>query len=875
MSDAMTSPQSLSHHTPMMQQYLRIKAQHPDILLFYRMGDFYELFYDDAKRAASLLDISLTKRGASAGEPIPMAGVPYHAVENYLARLVQLGESVAICEQIGDPATSKGPVEREVVRIVTPGTVTDEALVPAQRDNILAAVRSAGSATQPSYGIAAVELGQGSFQLIEVSDEAALRAELARLQPAELLYAEGAASAFIELIEAHSKACRRRPEWEFDRATANQQLTQQFAVDHLDGFGVGHLSAAICAAGAVLAYLKTTQRSALPHLQPPQLLRPQDALILDATTRRNLELTESLSGAPTSLLEVLDQTVSSMGGRQFKRWLQRPIRAVEQLRARYRAVAACQIDTRYEQLQQSLRHIADLERISARIALGSARPRDLARLRDSLAILPELLDQLSDEALQPWAQRCPDLSAVVTLLERAIISQPPVLIRDGGVIASGYDTELDEWRDLANGAQAYLQQLEQRERERTGITSLKVGYNKVHGFYIEASRNAAGQIPADYQRRQTLKNVERYVIAELKEHEEKVLSSQSRALAREKWLYEQLLQALQEYVGDLQSCASAIAEIDVLQAFAMLASNHQYCEPELVEAPGIELLQARHPVLEQLQQVPFIPNDLQLDPSQHLVLITGPNMGGKSTYMRQTALLAILAHIGCFVPAQRAVFGPIDRIFTRIGAADDLASGRSTFMVEMTEAANILHNATAHSLVLMDEIGRGTSTFDGMSIAWACAHALAEHNRALTLFATHYFELTELAELLPGVRNLHVTATEHGEHITFLHQLAPGPASRSFGLQVARLAGLPKPVLALAQAQLARLETSTNESTAAPNNRTQAAVQSNITATTAADIEKNKRAQALLQQVQQLSVDELTPKQALDILYQLQQQSRA
>ena len=846
--------QALSAHTPMMQQYLGLKSQHPDILLFYRMGDFYELFYDDAKKAAALLDISLTKRGQSAGTPIPMAGVPYHAVEGYLARLVQLGESVAICEQVGDPATSKGPVERKVVRIVTPGTVTDEALLNERQDNLLCAVTQ----LRGLYGLAQLDISSGRFLLNQVDNSDDLLALLQRLNPAELLYPEELQD--IALLEKR-KGARRRPVWEFELATAKRLLCQQFATKDLLSFGVDDAPVALMAAGCVMQYVKDTQRAALPHIRSIALERSQDNIILDAATRRNLELTQNLSGNyDNTLASVLDQCQTAMGSRLLKRWIHAPLRAQAQINARLDAVA--ELTAEYLQLQPLLKQIGDIERIIARLALRSARPRDFARLRQALMQLPELapeLCSLQSPLLKQIASAAQPLPDYCQLLQQAIVEVPPVLIRDGGVIAAGYHKELDEWRALADGATDYLQQLEQRERERTGIASLKVGYNKVHGFYIETGRSADTRVPADYIRRQTLKNNERYIIPELKEHEDKVLGSQSKALALEKQLFDQLFDLTAPYLAQLQQLAQALSELDVLCNFAERAESLQYCRPQLSSQTGISLQQARHPVVEQVLTEPFIANPLQLNANRRMLMITGPNMGGKSTYMRQTALIVLMAHIGCFVPAQSAVIGPVDRIFTRIGASDDLASGRSTFMVEMTETATILHHATAHSLVLMDEIGRGTSTYDGLSLAWACADYLATKIQAQTLFATHYFELTELADSLPGLANVHLDAVEHGDDIVFMHHVQDGAASKSFGLQVAQLAGVPKPVILSARQKLASLE---QHSAATPKAENTLPPQLSLLSTE----------HPVVEQLRDINPDDLTARQALDLLYQLKQQ---
>ncbi|KFZ31755.1 DNA mismatch repair protein MutS [Pseudidiomarina salinarum] len=849
MSDATNKLADLSSHTPMMQQYMRIKSEHADTLLFYRMGDFYELFFDDARRAAELLDISLTQRGASNGKPIPMAGVPYHAAEGYLARLLQLGESVAICEQIGDPATSKGPVERQVVRILTPGTVTDEALLSAN-ENLLIAV-----APGDTFGIASLDMASGRFSVLECGNETELQTELQRLQPAEILHPD---TWQWNTGWVTCDCVRRRPDWEFEHDSAVQLLQRQFGVQHLDGFGVSHLPQALGAAGAILNYVRSTQRAALPHINAIVAEANEEAVQLDAATRRNLELVKSLSGAPTALFDILNETATAMGGRLLHRWLQRPLRDHQQIAQRYDAVAALQ-QLDLPLLRQLLRQVGDLERILTRVGLRSARPRDLARLRTAFGILPNLHTALNSPALQSWTARIGRFPALAELLQQAIIEQPPMLIRDGGVIADGYDTELDEQRRLAAGATDFLQQIERRERQRTGINTLKVGFNRVHGYYIETSRAAAHLVPADYQRRQTLKNAERYIIAELKTYEDQVLQSQSRALAREKWLYGQLLDRLSEQLSELQQTAVALSEIDVLRSFAGQAQSHDYQRPQLSKTEGIYLTGARHPVIERLQSEPFIANDLELQPDRRLLLITGPNMGGKSTYMRQTALLAVMAHCGSFVPATSATFGPLDRIFTRIGASDDLASGRSTFMVEMTEAANILHNATPQSLVLMDEIGRGTSTYDGLALAWACAEALLETNRALTLFATHYFELTQSIGSHAGCANVHVNAVEHGDTIVFQHQVLEGAASRSFGVQVAQLAGLPESVLDAARRHLQLLE------------RSDRAEHSPAAEAVAPQPPVSPAPHPLATELSKLNLNELTPLAALQLLHQWQQ----
>jgi DNA mismatch repair protein MutS len=845
----------------MMQQYLGLKAENPDILLFYRMGDFYELFYDDAKKASALLDISLTKRGQSAGSPIPMAGVPHHAMENYLARLVQLGESVAICEQVGDPATSKGPVERKVVRIVTPGTVTDEALLNERQDNLLAALYQ----QKNQFGLAYLDLTSGRFLLTQVTQLDDLYGVLQRLNPAELLYSED-----HQLPDTiiKSKGARRRPLWEFDLTSSERALCQQFGTRDLQSFGVNDAPVALMAAGCLMQYVKDTQRSALPHLRSIALERSQDHIVLDAATRRNLELTQRLNGQfEQTLASVLDQCQTAMGSRLLKRWIHAPLRDQAVVGQRHLAVA--ELQQHWLELQPQLKQIGDIERIVARLALRSARPRDFARLRQALQQLPALqqaLSPLQAQLLTQIRQQCQPIPELCSLLERAIIEAPPVLIRDGGVIADGYSEALDQWRALATGATDYLEQLEQRENARTGIASLKVGFNKVAGYFIETGRAAADAVPADYIRRQTLKNNERYIIPELKEYEDKVLGSQSKALALEKQLYEQLFDLTAPYLPDLQQLAAQLSELDVLSNFAERAITLNYQQPQLVTTTGISIEAGRHPVVETVSSEPFIANPLSMHDKRRMLLVTGPNMGGKSTYMRQTALIVLMAYIGSFVPAAAATLGPIDRIFTRIGASDDLASGRSTFMVEMTETATILHHATAQSLVLMDEIGRGTSTYDGLSLAWACADYLATRLKALTLFATHYFELTELATLLPGVVNIHLDAVEHDEHIVFMHQVQDGAASKSYGLQVAQLAGVPKKVIEQAKQKLAQLEQSTTSLPASSGQQT--AAQQPLQQSLLLEAAEHP----LLEQLRQLAIDDLTPRQALELLYQFKRQ---
>jgi DNA mismatch repair protein MutS len=791
-----------SEHSPVMQQYLRIKAQYPDVLLFYRMGDFYELFFDDARKAARLLDITLTARGQSGGAPIPMAGVPVHTVDGYLARAVRKGESVAICEQMGDPAKAKGPVERQVVRVVTPGTITDEALLEERRSTLLAALARNGE----RFGLAWLELSSGRFTVLEDEGADALAAEFERLRPAELLIADGDATSEQPL----QTAIRPRPPWHFDAESSTRALCEQFGVRDLAGFGLTAMPLATGAAGCLLQYVRDTQKSALPHLRGLRREDRSDALLIDAATRRNLELDSSLSGRPEStLLGVIDRTATAMGGRELRRWLSRPLRERTERELRLQAIETLLDTGHHAPLHALLRRVGDVERILARVALRSARPRELAQLRNALASLPELgaqlvgLDSPLIARLSALAGTHPTTHA---LLERALVETPPALLREGGVIASGFDAELDELRQISERSDEALLALEERERERSGLPNLRLGYNRVQGYYIEVHRSQADQVPTDWTRRQTIRNAERYVTAELKDFEDRVLGARDRALARERALYETLLDQLVAVLPALQASAAALATLDVLANLAERALALRWVQPRLVEEARIEIRGGRHPVVERYLDSPFVPNDLELHEGRRALVITGPNMGGKSTYMRQNALIVILAGIGSFVPAEAATIGPVDRMFSRIGAADDLAGGRSTFMVEMTEAANILNNATAQSLVLMDEIGRGTSTYDGLSLAWACARELVRGLGSFTLFATHYFELTSLADELAGCANVHLDAIEHGEELVFLHAVREGPANRSFGLQVARLAGVPADVLSEARRYLAGLE---------------------------------------------------------------------
>lgn len=855
----MTLESNLSSFTPMMQQYLKIKAEHPDILLFYRMGDFYELFFDDAKRASQLLDISLTKRGKTDGDPIPMAGVPYHAVEGYLAKLVQLGESVAICEQIGDPATSKGPVERKIVRIVTPGTISDEALLQERQDNLIACVYY----EKKIFGLATLDMTSGRFQISEHPNEIALTTELQRIMPVEILYPED--FAYIRLLEPY-KGLRRRPTWEFELVTAIKLLTKQFGTQDLKGFGVDKAIVALCAAGCLLQYAKETQRTALPHINAISLSQERDFIVIDVASRRNLELTQNLAGGTeNTLASVLDYCSTPMGSRLLKRWIHQPLRHKKTLLNRQNAVKNLIQQERYSDFKPMLQQIGDMERILARIALRSARPRDLTRLRQALGQLPQIIQLLQQhnqhQQFDMLLSKLQDFSELFALLTRAIIETPPLLIRDGGVIAPGYHQELDEWRELATGATQYLENLEIRERQQTGIDTLKIGYNAVHGYYIQISRGQAERAPTHYIRRQTLKNAERFIIPELKDYEDKVLKAKGAALALEKQLYDELFDLLLPHLSALQSTSLALAELDVLANLAERAETLNYVAPTFSEQTLISIEAGRHPVVETVLQDPFIANPLDLNQKRHLLIITGPNMGGKSTYMRQTALITLMAYIGSFVPAQQAVIGPIDRIFTRIGASDDLASGRSTFMVEMSEMANILHQASPQSLVLIDEIGRGTSTYDGLSLAWACAEWLATQLKSLTLFATHYFELTSLPQQLPGCINIHLDAKEHNDTIAFMHSVQEGAANKSYGIAVAQLAGVPRPVIQLAKQKLKQLEKLSLQNSQINDYQTELDFNP--------EPEFDANSEAILQQLAQIDPDDLTPKQALTMLYQL------
>jgi DNA mismatch repair protein MutS len=851
---------SKAQHTPMMQQYLSIKAEHPNDIIFYRMGDFYELFFDDAKQASQLLDITLTARGKASGNPIPMCGVPYHAAEGYLAKLVKQGLSVAICEQVGDPETSKGPVERKVMRVLTPGTLTDEALLDDSSDSLLAAIHQQAD----RFGIATLDMSSGQFNILEVEDQGELHSELQRLHPVEVLISEQ--MDVIDFIEKRA-GIRRRGPWEFDLDSAQRLLSKQFSIHNLAGFGCDHLPIGIAAAGCLLQYAKDTQRTELPHIKTLNAEHRDEAVLLDAASRRNLELDTNLSGGvENTLFEVLNTTATAMASRLLRRWLNRPLQNLNTLKSRQQSIAQLQNNFLHENLHGHLKHIGDMERILTRVALRSARPRDLTRLLDSLSVLPQIASCLEEchsshlQVLKNAAQPMPEL---VGLLLNAIKENPPMMIRDGGVIASGYDAELDELRALNTNAGEFLLAMEERERQATGIATLKVGYNRVHGYYIEISRGQSDKAPVEYIRRQTLKNAERFITPELKIFEDKALGAKSRALSREKHLYEELLETLNKDLIALQHCAAAIAQIDVLATLAERAYSLNFCQPTLKVAPGIDIQGGRHPVVEQVLSDPFVANQLVMHEHRKMLIITGPNMGGKSTYMRQAALIVLLAQVGSFVPATSANIGMIDRLYTRIGSSDDLAGGRSTFMVEMTETANILHNATARSLVLMDEVGRGTSTFDGLSLAWACAVHLAVSVKAFTLFATHYFELTRLPKKISSAINVHLDAKEHGDSIVFLHSVQEGPASKSYGIQVAKLAGVPNSVLEIAYQELARLEESNPENVNYTEDppKVLAPLQNELLLTpTNSELQKH---------LAKIEPDELSPKQALDLIYEL------
>ena len=843
----------------MMQQYLRIKADYPNTLLFYRMGDFYELFFDDARKASALLDIALTKRGQSAGEPIPMCGLPYHAVDNYLGKIVRAGESVAICEQIGDPATSKGPVERAVKRVVTPGTLTEESLLQDRHENLLCCI----FAQKSDWGMAAIEISTGRFTASQLESNELLNSEIARLNPAEIIYCEDQR---LPLDNRNLERAHAMPPWYFEFETTTRLLCEQYKTRDLQGFGLGDYPLAVCAAGCLLQYIQDTLKTDIPHIQAIRTDQITDVLLIDASSRRNLELTQSMSAESNShnLFNIINHCSTAMGHRELSRWLQKPLRDQDLVRQRHHAVG-CLLDNRFfETINETMQSVGDIERILARIALLSARPRDLSTLCSTLHLLPELhqtMASLDSPLLSQLLEQISTHPQIVDLLQSAIIDEPPVLIRDGGVIKTGFDTELDELRELSSNADQFLIDLEKQEQQKTGINTLKVAYNRVHGFYIEVSKSQSDAVPVEYIRRQTLKGVERYITPELKAFEDKVLSARERSLSREKYLYDNLLRQFDNQLHSLQQTANALAQLDVLLGFADCADNLNWSAPELTATRCLDIRGGRHPVVEQVLQQPFTPNDTLFDGGRTMLLITGPNMGGKSTYMRQTALIVILAYMGSYVPAEQARIGPVDQIFTRIGASDDLSSGRSTFMVEMTEAANILNNGTANSLVLMDEIGRGTSTFDGLALAWACADHLVQKSQAFTLFATHYFELTHLPEQYDNIVNVHLDAVEHGDDIIFMHRVKPGPANQSYGLQVAKLAGIPAQTIALARKKLRQLERQSLDS----------GPQIDLFNTVE---DEPPASHPLVDQLLSINPDELSPKAALEALYELQELAR-
>lgn len=864
-------------HTPMMEQYLKIKAEHPNRLVFYRMGDFYELFYEDAKKAAELLEITLTARGKSGGNAIPMAGIPHHSAEGYLARLAKLGESVAICEQVGDPANSKGPVERKVVRVITPGTIVEEALLEDRSDNLIVAL----AIGKQEFGLAFLDVSSGRFETTKIDTETQLLSELERLKPAELLVADELETLPAALCQ--SPALVRYPAWHFEWQSARDRLLQHFGTQDLVAFGCDTLPICVAACGAILHYAQGMLQDALKHIHSLQTYHLSDTLTLDAISRRNLEIDTNLSGGSHATLAwILDQTSTAMGSRLLKRWLNQPLRNRTTLNLRLDAIEELQHSQQFDTFSDHLKPIGDIERILSRVALLSARPRDLLQLGRALEQLPALqatLKNFQATRLLELGQQISEFPEIASQLNKAIEDNPPMLIRDGGAIKPGYDPELDELRSLKQKAGDFLLELEAREKAKTGINSLKVGFNKVHGYYIEVSKLQSEQVPAEYIRRQTLKGQERYITPELKTFEDKILSAGEKSLAREKWLYQQLLDTLNQQRTALQICAARLAELDVLVNFAHQAQSLNLCRPILSTESGISIQAGRHLTVEALSEKPFIANDTVFNDNRRLQIVTGPNMGGKSTYMRQTALIVLMAHIGCFVPAEAAVIGPVDRIFTRIGASDDLTSGRSTFMVEMTETANILHHATQDSLILMDEIGRGTSTFDGLALAWAIAEQMAHKIQGFCLFATHYFELTSLSEQFHNTINLHLDAIEHQDKIIFLHQIQEGPASQSYGLQVAALAGVPASVIKRAKTHLQQLET---QSVHSKHHCEEPVQQYDLFQTSQMDqvandpplerLEQLERLESTIENIETIDLDDLTAKQALDFLYDLKQQ---
>jgi DNA mismatch repair protein MutS len=845
-------------YTPMMQQYMRIKAQHPNELLFYRMGDFYELFFEDAQKASDLLDITLTARGKKEGNPIPMCGVPHHSADNYLSKLIKNGVSVAICEQVGDPQTTKGPVERKVMRVLTPGTVTDEALLDEKSENLLVSVAQ----RDETFGIASLDICSGSFQINEVCSKDIFLSEIERLSPKEIIISDcfSASKMLDPNICVNHKSL-----WEFDLDVAEKTLNSHFGTHDLTAFGCDDMKLGISAAGCLLKYALDTQRNDLSHIQKITTETQSDKVILDPASRKNLEIDQNLNGGTrNTLYEVMNTTATSMGARLLRRMLNQPSQDINALTKTQNSIESLHKELIYRSVHESLKNVGDMERILTRVALRSARPRDLTRLAISIDQLPLIQNNLSTcndehiDTLKNAAQPFPNLSA---LLQKAIIENPPMTIREGGVIADGYDNELDELRALNSNAGQYLIDMENEEKEKTGISTLKVGYNRVHGYYIEISKGQSTQAPIEYIRRQTLKNAERYITPELKRFEDKALSAKSKALTREKILYEELLDEINLDIQELRECAESLAQIDVLSSLAERAKTLKFCKPSLTKTSMIKIQDGRHLVIENSIDSPFIPNDLSMDQDRRMLIITGPNMGGKSTYMRQTALIVLLAQVGSFVPASKAEIGIVDRIFTRIGSSDDLAGGRSTFMVEMVETANILHNSSERSLVLMDEIGRGTSTFDGLSIAWACANFLVSEVKALTLFATHYFELTKLPSHEKISANVHLNAEEYKDRIIFMHKVIEGPANKSYGLQVAKLAGIPDNVITVAREQLRLLENQNME------NSGNLFTESGISQTNSeAESSTHSKLKSFIDEVKP---DELTPKQALELIYEL------
>lgn len=861
--------QAQTPHTPMMQQYLKIKAEHPQRLVFYRMGDFYELFYDDAKKAAQLLDITLTARGKSGGNAIPMAGIPHHSAEGYLARLAKMGESIAICEQVGDPANSKGPVERKVVRIITPGTLVEEALLEDRQDNLLVAIAVGTNKAQGQFGLAFLDVSSGRFETTEIDSESQLLSELERLKPAELLVADNLEEPHE--FAANFKGLVRYPAWHFELQSSKERLLQHFGTQDLVAFGCENAPLSICASGAILHYAQGMLQDTLHHIHSLQTYSLQHNLTLDAISRRNLEIDINLSGGQHATLAwILDNTTTAMGSRLLKRWLNQPLRDQHTLNFRLDAVEELLQSQKNETFREILKQIGDIERILSRVSLRSARPRDLLQLGKALSELPRLQNLLKpfhSKRLRELAEHIAEFPELASQLHQAIEDNPPMLIRDGGAIKSGYDAELDDLRNLKQQAGDFLLQLEEREKSKTGITTLKVGFNRVHGYYIEVSKLQSDKVPADYVRRQTLKGQERYITPELKTFEDKILSAGEKSLAREKWLYQQLLEKLNQHLTPLQVSAAHTAELDVLVNLAQQAQTLNLCRPVLTQNSGLEIKGGRHLTVEALSDKPFIANDTNFNANRRLQILTGPNMGGKSTYMRQTALIVLLAHIGCFVPADSAKIGPVDRIFTRIGASDDLTSGRSTFMVEMTETANILHHATQESLILMDEIGRGTSTFDGLALALSIAEHMAKNVQGFCLFATHYFELTTLSEQFDNTVNLHLDAMEHKDKIVFLHQVQEGPASQSYGLQVAALAGVPQTVISRAKHHLHQLE---NQSIKNHHQSTEPVQQYDLFQS--APDPKFAKLETLESDIHNLNIDDITAKQALDFLYRIKEQ---